>query len=445
MTYELKLPELGENIETAIVVFVLVSEGDTIEKDQSVVELETEKATTELPSPVAGKVDKILIKEGDEVSVGQVLMEIQTEQAQQDQSEKVDSKAEESRGEEKEKRKEPEPEPEPEVAEERESKGSPLSEKDASGVPEESLVRASPAVRRLARELGLNIAHVPHTGPADRLTIDDVKAHARALIEGKGEVSRGGATEQASASAVKPLLPDLSQWGEIETEPMSGVRRKTGEAMSRSWFVVPQVTNRDVVDVTELERFRKSHQKRVEQAGAKLTMTSILLRVVAEALKRFPKLNAAVDEAQHQIVYRTYVHIGVAVDAGHGLLVPVVRDVDKKSIAQLSVELGELSQKARTKKLAIDEMRGAGFTLSNLGGLGTTDFSPIVNWPEVAILGVNRSEMRPVWDGERFGPRLIMPLSLTYDHRLVDGADAARFLRFLAESLENPLTLFLGE
>jgi pyruvate dehydrogenase E2 component (dihydrolipoamide acetyltransferase) len=239
------------------------------------------------------------------------------------------------------------------------------------------------------------------------------------------------------------VLPDFGKFGPTRREAMSGVRRATVRSMAQAWSTVPMVTQFDKADVTEMEALRKRYGPRAEKRGGKLTMTAILLRVVAAALRQFPKFNASIDTASNEVVFKEYVHIAVAVDTPNGLLVPVIRDVDKKGVIALSVELGQIAAKARDRKLTPEEMQGASFTISNLGGIGGTGFTPIVNWPEVAILGVSRSSLEPVWNAEKaeFEPRTMMPFSLTYDHRLIDGADAARFCRYIAEVLEDPFLL----
>jgi len=297
------------------------------------------------------------------------------------------------------------------------------------------LVPAAPTVRRFAREVGVDIARVAGTGAGGRITIDDVKLHAKRMLT---QVAEGGAGVAATLD-----LPDLERFGPIRREAMSKVRRLTAENLHRAWVTAPQVTNHDLADVTELEEIRQRYKERVKQAGGSLTVTSILVKIVASAMKRFPTLNASVDMANHEIVFKDYVHVGVAVDTDRGLLVPVIRDADQKNITEISVELGDLAARARDRKLKPDEMQGASFTISNLGGIGGTGFSPIVNWPEVAILGVSRGRMQPEWIDGAWQPRLMLPLSLSYDHRLVDGADAARFLRWVAEALESPLLLSL--
>jgi pyruvate dehydrogenase E2 component (dihydrolipoamide acetyltransferase) len=297
-------------------------------------------------------------------------------------------------------------------------------------------VPAAPSVRRYARELGVDIATVPGTGPGGRIGQDDVKDHVKATLS--GAVPSVGAVD----------LPDFSKWGEVEVRPMSNIRRKTAEHLSIAWRA-PHVTQHDKADVTSLEDFRKAYGARVEKAGGKLTVTAILIKIVAAAVAKYPQFASSVDMARHQIVFKKYCHIGVAVDTPNGLLVPVIRDADQKTITQIASELATLSQKARDKKLSLDEMSGSVISITNLGGIGGTAFTPIINQPEVAILGVSRTAIEPVWQAStalgsgQFVPRHMLPLSLSYDHRAIDGADAARFLRFVAEGLEQPLTMTL--
>ncbi|HEY8534973.1 MAG TPA: 2-oxo acid dehydrogenase subunit E2, partial [Vicinamibacterales bacterium] len=292
------------------------------------------------------------------------------------------------------------------------------------------LVPAAPSTRRYARELGVDITEVQGTGPGGRISQDDVKAHARALIQSGGRIA-------------SVPLPDFSQWGEVEVQPMRNIRRVTAERLSAAWATVPHVTQFDKADITELEKLRQKYAKKVEKAGGKLTITAIALKVVAAALKVFPQFNSAVDMKNQAIVLKKYVHIGVAVDTDRGLLVPVIRDVDRKNIVELSVELAQIAEKARAGKLQPGEMQGGGFSISNLGGIGGTYFTPIINAPEVAILGISRSVTEPVWIDGRFEPRLMMPLSLSYDHRVIDGADGIRFLRWVCEAFEQPFLLSL--
>ncbi|MGC8723772.1 MAG: 2-oxo acid dehydrogenase subunit E2 [Acidobacteriota bacterium] len=431
MIQEIRLPEVSENIQKADVVKVLVAVGDVVRADQALLEVETEKAMFELPSPQGGTVREILVKAGDAITVGQVLLRVETQAAPQTTLQPP-APAAEPRVQPPSAGREPEATPAPALPPPRPA---PPSAPSSEGREEPPVGRAAapaaPSVRRLARELGVDIAQVRGTGERGRICAEDVKSHAKALL------SAGG-----SAAPSAPL-PDFARWGAVRREPMSKVRRITAQSMTQAWLAAPRVTQYDKADVTDLEAFRKRHARRVEAAGGKLTMTAILLKVAASALRAFPQFNASLDAAQEEIVFKEYVHVGVAVDTDRGLLVPVVRDADRKSITRLSSELADLAERARTKRIAPDEMEGGTFTISNLGGIGGTAFSPIVYWPQVAILGVSRSEMRPVWREGQFVPRLILPLSLSYDHRLIDGADAARFLRWICEALEEPLILAL--
>jgi pyruvate dehydrogenase E2 component (dihydrolipoamide acetyltransferase) len=286
-------------------------------------------------------------------------------------------------------------------------------------------------VRRVARELGVDIRSVTGTGPAGRISAEDVQAFVRNALAGGG------------AGAASAPLPDFTKWGDVERKPMSNIRRKTAEHLSRAWNLIPHVTQHDKADITALEELRKKYAPQAEKAGGKLTMTAIALKIAATALQRFPQFNASADMARNEIVYRKSVHVGVAVDTPRGLLVPVIRDVDRKGIIELASELAKASEKARGGKLSLEEMQGGGFTITNLGGIGGTSFTPIVNWPEVAILGISRGTHEPVYNGQSFEPRLMLPLSLSYDHRVIDGADAARFVRWIAEAFEQPFVLAL--
>jgi pyruvate dehydrogenase E2 component (dihydrolipoamide acetyltransferase) len=292
-------------------------------------------------------------------------------------------------------------------------------------------------VRRNARELGVDIRQVTGTGPGGRITVEDVQAYVREALSGAAGPGRapGGAPSQP--------LPDFSKWGDVERKPVSNIRRKTADHLGHAWNVIPHVTQHDKADITALEALRKQYSPQAERAGGKLTVTAIALKVLAGALKKFPQFTAALDTDRGQLVYRKYSSIGVAVDTDRGLLVPVIRDVDAKGIVDLSVELAKASEKARAGKLSLDDMSGGVITITNLGGIGGTSFTPIVNWPEVAILGISRGGYEPVYDGHAFQPRLMLPLSLSYDHRIIDGADAARFLRWVAEAFEQPFVLAL--
>ena len=419
---EVKLPELGDNVTQATVVGVLVKEGDRVEPGQPLLELETDKAVVEVPAEAGGVVKRVLVKVGDEVRPGQPFLELAEAEGG---AEAPPLKAEER----------PEA-PAPKAAE----APRPAPQEGPPAPPEapseRRLIPAAPSIRRLARELGVDLTRLRGTGLAGRITEEDVRRAA-----GLGE-----AAPAALPAAPAPRLPDFTKWGPVRREPMSGVRKATVRSMSQAWAQVPMVTHFDEADVTELEALRKQYAKKAEEKGFRLTLTAFLLKALALTLKAFPKFNASLDVEAQEIVYKDYIHIGVAVDTPHGLLVPVIRDVDRKGVLRLAEELQEISQRARERKLSPEEMQGATFSLSNLGGIGGTGFTPIVNWPEVAILGVSRSQMKPLWDPgkEAFVPRLVMPFSLTYDHRLIDGADAARFCRHLAGILEDPLGLALA-
>ncbi len=437
MGMEFKLPNLGENIESGDVIRVFVSAGDRIEKEQAVLELETDKAALEVPSPFNGIVKEVHVKEGDEAKVGQLILTVEAEA-----EEKKEAAPEEPPQAEEPAAPVEAEAPEAEAKTAAEAPPQEAEEKPAAAVEAQSaeekkvVVPAAPSVRRLAREIGVDITQVPGSGPSGRISIEDVKAFARS-------VSQGGDGGPAAAPAAAATLPDFEKWGPVERKPMTGVRRKTAEHVARAWSVAPHVTQCDKADVTDLETLRKRYAKNAEAAGGKLTVTAIVLKVAASALKLFPQFNASVDAARGEIVYKKYYHVGVAVDTERGLLVPVIRDVDQKNVLQLSVELNEAAEKARNKKTALEEMQGGTFTITNLGGIGGTYFTPIINFPEVAILGISRSNLEPVYEDGQFEPRLMLPLSLSYDHRLIDGADAARFLRWLAEALEDPFLISL--
>ena len=430
MLTEFKLPELGENIKSGTAVKITVKAGDSVKKDQTVLELETEKASIELPSPVNGIIKEILIKEGQEINVGQVIMKIETE-AKAGAAAKAQT-------------------PQPKQSAQTASSNRTSSEqatavvtapvKPSPTAATRSLpptfvapgagkdVAAAPSVRRFAREIGVDITQIPGSGPGGRISTDDVKAFAKRILTG-GMLPAGGISQ--------PPLPDFSKWGSIERKPMNNIRRKTAEHLTSAWATIPHVTQFDKADITELEKLRK----RLSAPERKLTITPFILKVIASALKTFPQFNASVDMNTSEIIYKKYFHIGVAVDTDRGLLVPVIRDVDKKSIAQLASELSEIAERARNKKTTIEEMHGGCFTITNLGSIGGTYFTPIINSPEVAILGVSRGQWEQVFVDNQFVPRLMLPLSLSYDHRVIDGADGARFIRWVVEAIQQPLMM----
>jgi pyruvate dehydrogenase E2 component (dihydrolipoamide acetyltransferase) len=439
MAKEFTLPELGENIETVEVSSVLVAAGQQVRKDQPVLEVETEKASLEVPAPFDGTIASVHVKDGDKIQVGQLLLTIEPAGAGEAAA-PPPAPVEE-----------PEPPPAPEpvappavdvpVAASPPPPPAPPAAAVAQGSTVVEFARpdvgdpapAAPSVRRLARELGVDINRVPGSGPGGRISIQDVKDYT------KHRLSRSA----PAAGAPAPPLPDFAAWGPVERKPWSSVRRATVANMGNAWSQIPHVTQFDRADVSDLEVLRKKYAPRAEAAGGKLTVTAIAIKVAAGALKVFPKFNASLDAAGEEVVLKKYVHVGVAVDTDRGLLVPVIRDVDRKNIVEIASELTDLAERARVKKIKPDELQGACFTVTNLGGLGTTYFSPIVNWPEVAILGVGRAEVQAVHRDGEFVPRRILPLSISYDHRWIDGADAARFLRWIAEALEQPMLLAL--
>jgi pyruvate dehydrogenase E2 component (dihydrolipoyllysine-residue acetyltransferase) len=479
MVTEFKLPELGEDIESGDVTKILVSVGDTVTQDQPVMEIETDKAAIEIPAPVGGVVNGIHVKEGQKVKIGQLLLSIDEGAEEKREGALVSKVKEEKRVEDQREEREEKKKEEKEVAKTtaKKEKGKPkeeteerlieekraeieeqgyemepkkesvvtggevveFSRKPKTAVESEThskLAPASPSVRRLAREIGIDINQVPGSGPGGRISEEDVKHYARQLV------SKPAILIPDSQPAEIASLPDFAQWGGIERKPMTNVRRKTAQHLSYAW-TAPHVTQHDKADITNLEKLRKDFGKKAEEAGGKLTVTAIILKVVASALKIFPQFNVSVDMANSEIIYKKYYHIGVAVDTDRGLLVPVIRDVDMKNILELSVELSQISEKARNKKIKLEEMKGSTFTITNLGGIGGTFFTPILNFPEVAILGVSSSKTEPVFVDGQFEPRLMLPISLSYDHRVIDGADGARFIRWIVEALEQPFRLIL--
>ena len=435
---EFRLPELGEGIESGQVIEVLVAPGDRVTLEQPLLEVETDKAAVEIPSPADGTVVDILVSAGDTVAINEVLVRIDGDSedkepasVEPDASAAVDEAEEES----------------PAAAEKPALERKPAKEEkkpslprvprtDSAALPGSLKVAAAPSVRRLARELGLELSSVSGTGPRGRILEKDVKAHAKAII-------RSASSAQGAAPA-EPELPDFSRWGETVTESFSTVRKLTAERLTQAW-AAPHVTQFDKADATRLEELRKLNKEKVTEAGGSLTVTAILVKALSRALLEFPKFNSSIHMGSRTIVYKKYVNIGVAVDTERGLLVPVIRGVDKKDITQISVELTDISSRAREKKLSADRLQGGSFTITNLGGIGGTFFTPILNPPEVAILGVSRSSVEPVYVDGEFMPKLMLPLSLSYDHRIIDGAEAARFLRWLCEMLEgSPESLFEG-
>ncbi len=450
MIKEIKLPYIADNVESAILLEVLVSVGQKVEKDDSLAEMESDKATFEMPSEISGLVTEIKAGKGDEIKVGQVMFMIDTavevkkeekakagEEAEKEK-EKIPEKSEAGKSELKPDeeiipddpgKEKPAEKPKEEKVQEKAGKTEqPSKEEKPAGAD----IPASPSVRRMARELGVDINMVRGTGPYNRITEENIKEFVKKTLE-----------TRAPEVADYYELPDFSKLGPVIREKLDTIRRITGKTMAESWQNIPHVFQFDKADVTELEAFRKKYSAQVEKEGAKLTITVLLLKLTAAALKKFPRFNASLDMKNEEIIFKGYVNIGVAVDTDRGLLVPVIRDADKKSITELSVELNNLAEKARNKKIMPADLQGGNFAISNLGGIGGTNFTPIVYRPDVAILGVSRSQTEAVFINGEFKPRLMLPLSLSYDHRAIDGAEGARFLRWLCEALENPLlTMF---
>ncbi|MGM1054876.1 MAG: 2-oxo acid dehydrogenase subunit E2 [Bacteroidota bacterium] len=470
MAIEVKIPKISEEADTAKVAEILVKEGDTIEKDQSVIAVETDKASVEVPSSHSGTVKEIKMSEGDEVKVGDVILtleegeekeekeegkgkeqkkdepekeegkvkeekeKVESEEAKEEEKKKKEEKKEEKEvkeeeeeSEEKKQKKEGPEDKETEGREEKEKEETEKEQKDSgtSGKP------ASPSVRRLARELGVKIEEVEGSGPGGRISEDDVKSHTK---EEKEKTTDGQ----------KLSLPDFSKWGSTETKPLSGIRMETARRTKASWQNIPHVFQFDEADISEIEKYMEKNKEKAEEAGGKLTITAILLKVSASALQQFPKFNASIDPEKEEMILKHYIHIGIAVDTEKGLLLPVIRDVDKKSIIELAAEITKVAEKAREGKLSPDEMKGGNFSISNLGGIGGTNFTPIIYHPQVAILGVSRAKTSPVFSEGEFKPREVLPLSLSYDHRLIDGAEGAEFLHWIVQALEDPYKALLG-
>jgi pyruvate dehydrogenase E2 component (dihydrolipoamide acetyltransferase) len=445
---EFKLPELGENISQGDLVRLMVSAGTKVSEGQPVMELETDKAVVEVPSSVTGMVKDVKVKEGEKIKVGQVIFTLEGAAAAVAPARPRNAPVEHVSGQhgarlafqaairaEGKTEEQALPPDQPQQVPAQFSMPAQLGK--VAGTEHRQAIPAAPHVRRLARELGVDIYEVKGSGPGGRISEENVKAHAKSLLSA---ATSAAATPRAGHFA-QPQLPDFGKWGNIERVSMRGVRRKTAEHLAEAWNTIPHVTQHDRADITELEQLRARFAPKAEEAGGKMTVTAIALKVCAAALKVFPQFNASIDIEKEEIVYKQYISIGVAADTDRGLLVPVIRDVDKKNIVELAVELSQLSKKAREKKLASGDMEGGTFTITNLGGIGGVGFTPIVNYPEVAILGLSRSRIEPEWINGKFEPRLILPLSLSYDHRLIDGADAARFLRWIAEAFEQPFLL----
>lgn len=465
MAKEVKIPQIAEDVESATVTEVMVKEGDSIEKDQAIIAVESDKASVEIPSPEAGKVKTVSVSEGDEVEVGDVILileegdskskdpddkdsqeeeadekdlEKNEDQKDEDQEEpkeedKTDSEnsedekdktASKEQEDEKSKKEKPSEEKDSEKQEKKEDKDSEENKEEGSGNAD---VPAAPGVRRLARELGVNISKVEGSGEGGRISKEDVKTHSK--------------NDKKPQPAKEISLPDFGKWGKTERIALSGIRKVTAKNTTAAWSNIPHVFQFDEADITGIEEYMEKLQKK---ADGNLSITAVLAKIAAIALRQFPKFNASLDMETEEMILKKYVNIGIAVDTEKGLLVPVIRDADRKTIIEISTEITQLAKKAREGKLTSEEMKGGNFTISNLGGIGGTNFTPIVYHPQVAILGVSRAKKQPIYIDGNFEPRDILPLSLSYDHRIIDGAEGVRFLHWISRALEDPYEALLG-
>lgn len=429
------VPDIGD-FDKVNVIDVLVSEGDVVNKEDALITLESDKASMDVPSPYSGRVKKIIVKAGDQVSEGSRILVLDVPE----KPVRTNGERDPREGRETQQPAEPAPSPQPvspapvrPVAGAAETAPSAPRERIPAQMSIDerafSVAHASPSVRRFARELGADLGQIQGSGPKGRILKEDVQRFVKARLE----------QTRAGLGSVFPAMPavDFSRFGEITTEPLTRIQKHSATHLHRSWVSIPHVTQFDEADITALEAFRKEHRPALEREGVRLTLLPFLMKACAAALVKFPRFNAALDPEGNQLIIKKYVHIGIAVDTPDGLLVPVVRDVDRKGICTLARELAELSTKAREHRLSPQELQGACFSISNLGGIGGTAFTPIINAPEVAILGVSRSAYKPVYQDGSFVPRLMLPLSLSYDHRVIDGALAARFSSYLCEVIAD--------
>jgi pyruvate dehydrogenase E2 component (dihydrolipoamide acetyltransferase) len=421
---QVKVPDIG-NFQGVEVIEVMVKAGDKVTPEQGLITLETDKAAMDVPAPFAGTVKSVAVKKGDKVSEGSLVLVMDAEESAAKPAAtpvKPAVPAKEA----------------PKSAPAQQQAAAPARTQPASLPPINEAgfgkAHAGPSVRKFARELGVNLSRVKGSGRKERITEDDVKAFVKAVMQGGG--AGGGGL---------PKVPevDFARFGQIEVKPLSRIKRISGPRLQAAWVNVPHVTQNDEADITDLETLRKELKADAEKIGAKLTPLAFLVKATVAALKEYPDFNSSLDPTGQNQVYKKYVHVGFAADTPNGLVVPVIRDADKKNVFEIAKELGELAAKARAGKLKADEMQGGCFSISSLGGIGGTAFTPIVNAPEVAILGVSKSSMKPVWDGKVFQPRLMLPLSLSYDHRVIDGAAAARFTSFLSKTLSEARGLVL--
>ncbi|EJL02913.1 pyruvate dehydrogenase complex dihydrolipoamide acetyltransferase, long form [Pseudomonas fluorescens Q2-87] len=424
---DIHVPDIGSSGKAKIIE-VLVKVGDTVEADQSLITLESDKASMEIPSPAAGVVESIAVKLEDEVGTGDFILKLKVAGAAAPaapaQAAAPAAKAEAA--------------PAPAAAPAAKAEAAPVA---AAPAPSGAKVHAGPAVRQLAREFGVELSAVGPSGPHGRVLKEDVQAYVKAMMQKAKNAPAEGATGGAGIPPVPAV--DFSRFGEIEEVAMTRLMQIGASSLHRSWLNIPHVTQFDQADITELEAFRVAQKAVAEKAGVKLTVLPLLLKACAHLLKELPDFNASLAPSGKAVIRKKYVHIGFAVDTPEGLLVPVIRNVDQKSLLQLAAEAAALAEKARSKKLSADDMQGACFTISSLGHIGGTGFTPIVNAPEVAILGVSKATIQPVWDGKAFQPKLMLPLSLSYDHRVINGAAAARFTKRLSDLLGDIRTILL--
>ncbi len=426
---EIRVPDIGDFKEVEVIE-ILVKPGDTVAKEQSLVSLESDKATMEIPAPEAGVVKELKIKVGDKVSEGSILLSLEPAAAEAPAAPAAPSVAEKA------------PEPKTPEAKAPEAIQAPAVITRVEPVPPEpkdalaSLPHASPSIRKFARELGVDLARVPGSGPKGRIQKEDVQAYVKGALAGKPVAAPAG--KRGGGLDVLPWPDvDFGKFGPVELKARSRIKKLSAANLHRNWVMIPHVTQFDEADITELESFRKSNTAETEKQGFKLTMLAFLIKASVTALRQFPDFNSSIDRTGENLVLKKYFHIGVAVDTPEGLMVPVVRDADRKGVFDLARELAEISKLARDKKLKAGDMQGGTFSISSLGGIGGSAFTPIINAPEVAILGVSKSQLRPIWNGKEFAPRLMLPLSLSYDHRVIDGALAARFTAYLANVLSD--------
>ena len=422
---DVRLPKLGETADGGAVVSILVKEGDTVTKGQTILELENEKAVAPIPSTAAGVVTQIRVKEGDRIAVGQVILTVaESGGAAAPAAAKVAAKVAPAAT-----RAPVQDEPEVEEAEEAESEAEAPVE---GGLPP----AASPEIRRIARELGIDLRRIRGSASGGRIVMDDVRGYIQRLVQ--SAAAPKPARSAAVAAAPVPVEQiDFSKWGEVSKKPMTSLRKTISRRMVENWNTIPHVTQFDDVDITDLMELRKKFAPEFEAKGARLTLTSFALKAVAAALKKHPIFNSSIDEVAHDIVFKEYYHIGLAVDTELGLLVPVIRDVDKKSLFQLSKDIQEVAGKARERKVTLDDMKGGTFTISNQGGIGGAHFTPIVNKPEVAILGLGKGAFKAVVKDKKIEARLMMPIAISYDHRVIDGGTAARFTVDLIQAFSS--------